>query len=375
LFLLSMPSFKKSLLSKLVNIVTISAFVMVTSFAPLFSGVATAANLTSMKDTLSPASGAFNAEKAATVANHTIVFTTPTGVANSTTGAIVLTFDNSTSIPVGLTFADIDLDDDGTPITLAGTAGASTYKVVRTSATVLTFDSQTSGTAIAGGSVITIRIGTNATTGGTGTFQITNGSAGTTLLTISGAFGDTGTIGIPIIADDVVLINALVQPSISFSVSDNAIFFGNLRTAGACFAQGTDPGAVTCPQTAEIEALNLQAGTNASSGYIITAQGDTLKSGGNSITALAVNTASSPASEQFGMRINITSGTGTATAPYAASGYAWTPTASTAVQVASATGAPSATTIYSVRYLANIAAVTEAGTYTASHTYVATATY
>lgn len=359
---------------KIISFVSILSLVLVTSYGPSMSKTTMAASLTAMKDTLSPASGAFNAEKASTVANHTIVFTTPTGVANSTVGAIVLTFDNSTSINASLTFADIDLDDDGAGITLAGTAGASTYKVVRTSATVLTFDSQTSGTAIAAGSVITIRIGTNATLGGTGTFQITNGSAGTTLLTITGAFGDSGVIGMPIIADDVVAVNALVQPSISFAISDNTIFYGNLRTAGSCFAQGTDPGAVTCPTTAETEAFNLQAGTNATSGYIITAQGATLTSGGNTITALASNTASSPASEQFGIRATATGGSGAVQAPFAAAGYAWTPTAGTAVTVASAS-APSATTTYSVRYLANIAAVTEAGTYTASHTYVATATY
>lgn len=347
---------------------------MFTSFAPQVIKVANAAALTALKDTLSPATGAFNAEKASTVANHTIVFTTPTGVANSTVGAIVLTFDNSTSIPVGLTFADIDLEDDGAPITLAGTAGASTYKVVRTSSTVITFDSQTSGTAIAAGSVITIRIGTNATTGGTGTFQITNGGAGTTLLAISGAFGDTGTIGIPIIADDVVVVNALVQPTISFTISDNTIFYGNLRTAGICFAQGTDPGAVTCPTTAETEAFNMTAGTNATSGYIITVQGATLTSGANTITALASNTASSPGTEQFGIRLTASGGSGSVTAPYAAAGYAYTGTASTPAQVASST-TPSATTTYSVRYMANIAPVTEAGTYTASHTYVATATY
>lgn len=375
---MSIFKIKRSPFSKIASGFIALALVFITSYAPQLSYVATAASLTAMKDTLSPATGAFNAEKASTVANHTIVFTTPTGVANSTSGAIVLTFDNSTSIPAGLTFADIDLDDDGSPITLAAAAGATTYGVVRTSSTVITFSSQTSGTAIAGGSVITIRIGTNATTGGTGTFQITNGTAGTTLLTISGAFGDTGTIGIPIIADDVVVVNALVAPSITFSIDDNTIFFGNLKSSGtSCWAQGTDPGAVTCPTTTETTAFNLAAGTNASSGYIITLQGDTLKSGvTNSITSIGLtNTAPSIGTEQFGIRINTPSGgSGTVTAPYAASGYAYPTSATTPSQVASASG-PSATTTYPVREIANISSSTEAGTYTTSQTFVATATY
>ena len=124
--------------SKIASVVTMVALIVFSSFAPVLSHVATAASLTAMKDTLSPATGTFNAEKASTVANHTIVFTSPTGVANSTAGAIVLTFDNSTSINASLDFTDIDLQDDGVDITLAAAAGAATYGVVRTSATVIT---------------------------------------------------------------------------------------------------------------------------------------------------------------------------------------------------------------------------------------------
>ncbi len=361
---------KKSTLLNITNVVLMFMFVCVTSFTPYFTKVAEAASLTAMSDRLSPATGATNAEKASTVANHTITFTTPTGVASGQT--IILTFDNSTSIPAPLDFTDIDLTDDGVDVTLAAAPAAATWGVVRTSGTVITFTNGT--TAVAGGSVIVIEIGTNATTGATGDQQITNGSAGTTLLYISGTFTDTGTIGIPIVSDDVVVVNALVVPSISFALSDNTVFFGNLRTAGACFAQGTDPGAVTCPTTTETEAFNITAGTNATSGYVITAQGATLTSGANTITPLAVNTASSPATEQFGVRATASGGSGAVQAPFAASGYAWTPTASTAVTLASV-GGPSATTTYSLRYLANIDAVTEAGTYTANHTYVATATY
>ncbi len=329
-----------------------------------------AASLTTMSDTLSPASGASNAEKASTVANHTIVFTSPTGVASG--GTIILTFDNATSINAALDFTDIDVLNGASQITLAATPSAAVAGVVRTSATVITFTNGT--TVISGGAVITFKIGTNATNQSTGVRQITNGSAGTTLLTISGTFGDTGTIGIPIIADDVVVVNAVVTPSITFTLSQNAIWYGNLRTAGICFAQNTNPGSVTCPTTAEAEAFNMTASTNATSGYIITVQGATLTSGANTIPALGSNTASSVGTSQFGIRLTATGGSGSVTAPYAAAGYAYTGTASTPAQVASA-AAPSATTTYSVRYMANISGVQQAGTYTTNHTYVATGTY
>ena len=337
--------------------------IMVFNFGFLSPSIVSAASLTSMKDTVTNLT-------ASTVANHTIQFTTPTGVASG--GTIILTFDNSTSIPVGLDYTDIDLADDGVDVVLAGTPTGATWGAVNTSSTIITFTNGT--TAVAAGSVITIEIGTNATSVATGDQQITNGPAGTTVLRISGTFGDTGAISMAIIANSIVAVSAEVLGSITFTVSDNTIYFGNLRTAGACFAQGTDPGYVTCPTTTETEAFNMTAGTNAPTGYTITVQGATLTSGGNTITALAANTASSPGSEQFGIRIDESGGIGTVSAPYAAVGYAYTATASTPETVATASG-PSATTTYSTRYLANIASDTEAGSYSTSHTYIATGNF
>lgn len=349
---------KNSFLLKVLSYVVV--FSLIISFS---ANLAIAANLTALSNTLST-------ESASTLANNTITFTTPTGVASGQT--IILTFNNSTSVPASLDHTDIDLTDDGVDVTLAAAPASATWGVVRTSGTVITFTNGT--TAVAPGSIIVIEIGTHATTGGTGDQQITNGIAGTTNLVITGTFTDTGTIGIPIIADSVVVINALVQPSISFAISDNSIFFGNLRSNGACFAQGADPGAVTCPTTTETEAFNMTAGTNAGSGYIITVFGPTLTSGLNTITAIGgTNTASAPGTEQFGVRYNATGGSGAVSAPYAAAGFAYDG-AGAPDQIASASG-PSATTTYSARYLANISALTEAGNYSASHTYVATATY
>ncbi|MFA6251398.1 MAG: hypothetical protein WC603_02110 [Candidatus Paceibacterota bacterium] len=163
---------------------------------------------------------------------------------------------------------------------------------------------------------------------------------------------------------------------ISFSISDNSIYFGNLRSSGACWAQGTDPGAVVCPSQTETEAFNMTASTNATSGYSITVQGPTLTldGGGDTITPLGSNTFSNPGTEQFGIRFTATGGAGTVTVPYAASGYAYVADANTSDEVASSVG-DSATTTYSARYIANISNVTEAGTYSANHTYILTGTF
>lgn len=320
--------------------------------------IAVAASLTAVSDTVS------NLTASAT-ANHTIKFTTPSGVASGQT--IILTFDNSTNVG-SVAFGDIDLQDDGTDVVLAATTSGTTWGVAKTSTTI-TFTNGT--TAVAAGSIITIKIGTNATGG---VNQITNGAAGTTVLRVSGTFGDVGALSMAIVSNGVVAVSAEVLGSITFSVSSNAIYFGNLRTNGACFAQGTNPGNVTCPTQTETEAFNITAGTNAPTGYTMSVQGDTLKSGANSIDALATNSASAPGTEQFGMRMTATGGSGTVTAPYAASGFAYTGTASTPAQIASYTG-PTAITTYSVRYLANIAALTEAGSYSTAHTFVTTGNF
>ena len=345
----------------------ITSFVLVLSFIVVNFGFITpneamAASLTSLSDTTSNLT-------AAAVSNHTIKFTTPTGVASGQT--IILTFDNATSIPAGLTFADIDLQDDGVDVVLAAAPAGATWGAVRTSATVITFTNGT--TAVAAGSVVTIKTGTNATGG---VNQITNGPVGTTTLRITGSFGDTGVIAMSIIANGVVAVSAQVLSTLSFTISSNAIYFGNLKSAGSsCWAQNTDPGNVTCPTVAEAEAFNMTASTNGGTGYTVSVQGPTLTSGANTITALAASTAPAIGSEQFGIRINPTGGSGVVPALYGTAGqYAYTGTATTPATVASSATA-SATTTYSVRYIANIAPLTEAGNYTASHTYVATGNF
>jgi hypothetical protein len=158
--------------------------------------------------------------------------------------------------------------------------------------------------------------------------------------------------------------------TLSFSVSDNTIGFGPLSASAARYASGDTTGSAS-----EVEAHQLIAATSATSGYIITVKGATLTSGANTVTAIgASNTASSPGSEQFGLRMTATGGSGAVTAPYAASGFAYAADASTSSQVASVSGSSTATT-YSVRYLANITATTEAGSYNGTFTYTTSGTF
>ena len=339
----------------------LASFVLILSLIVLNFGFlankAVAGSLTVLSDTVS------NLTTGAT-ASHIVKFTTPTGIASGKT--VILTFDNSTST-TGVTASDVTVLDASTPITVnAGAPTLTNWGFVNASP-VMTFTTGT-GTVNAGDAITITFNGTN---------KITNGSVGTTTLRVSGNFGDTGVVSMAIISNGVVAVSAQVLSTLSFSVSKNAIYFGNLQSSGnTCWAQGTDPGNVTCPTVAEAEAFNMTAATNGTSGYTITVQGPTLTSGVNTIAAITPSAAApSIGTPQFGIRLTATGGSGSVPALYGTAGqYAYTASSGTAVQVASAATA-TATTTYSVRYMANISSVTPAGSYAANHTYVATGNF
>lgn len=307
------------------------------------------------------------------LSNHDFSFVTPTGVLSG--GTIILTFPGSFSIPAGLTFADVDVLDNGADITLATTPLGATAGVVRTSANVLTFTNGT--TAIIAGHTVRIKIGTNATNQSAGTFQITNDSSvGNKPIGITGSFGDNGTTTVNLLSDDNVQVNAVVPQSFTFSISTNAINFGNLSATGPKYASSTDPAG----DTSDTVAHTLTIASNASAGYTITVLGQTLTSqqnNTNTITQIgSAPAASSFGSEQFGIYATMAGGVGgTIATPYATvSSFGYDATATTSAMFASGSSSSGSTT-YSLHYLANISSVTEAGTYSAGLVYVGTSNF
>ena len=162
--------------------------------------------------------------------------------------------------------------------------------------------------------------------------------------------------------------------SLTFSISDSAIGFSNLDAANERWATGDGAGSAT-----EVAAHTLTASTNATNGYIITVNGNTLTLGVNTITAIgaaAANVTTGNGTEQFGIRLTASGGNGMVSAPYngAANNYALD-TAAFPDQIASDPDGDDVSTTYSVFYAANISAATEAGTYTSALTYIATGTF
>ncbi|MBI1975257.1 MAG: hypothetical protein HYS57_02775 [Parcubacteria group bacterium] len=164
-----------------------------------------------------------------------------------------------------------------------------------------------------------------------------------------------------------ICATAIGAGTLTFSISDNSIGFGTPSSIAARYATGDGTGSAT-----EVETHTLTASTNAASGYVMTFNGTTLTSDSFTINAIgSVNTASSPGTEQFGLRMTATGGNGSASAPYAAAGFAFD-TAAFPDEVASDPDGDDVSTTYSVRYLANISGITEPAAYSATLTYIAT---
>ncbi|MBI4713840.1 hypothetical protein HY771_01495 [Candidatus Uhrbacteria bacterium] len=142
-------------------------------------------------------------------ANHQVLFTTPSGVSEGQT--ITLTFSTSFNT-ASITEDDVDVADDGTDLTTATSCAGTEQASVAMSLDVLTITiCSGDGGTIAATSRVTIEIGTNATSSGTGTNQITNpSSVGTYFVTIGGTFGDFGSIALPISSQDQVSISVVV---------------------------------------------------------------------------------------------------------------------------------------------------------------------
>ncbi len=338
--------------------------------ASLSVGSAFAAALTNMSDTMSSAKIGANS-------NHSFIFTTPTGIAAGST--TVITFASEFAIPASFTFADVDINVGGPYIgstTLAAVPTGTTFGVVRTSSTTLTITASSSAVVTAGNTVY-IRLGTNAIFGATGANQVINATTtGNKAIGIAGTMSDNGTTTVNMITNDTVQISAIVPQALTFSISSNTINFGNLGSGAPKYASSTS----AAGSASDVVAHTLAVSTNAPSGYTITVQGQTLTSqqnAANTINAIGVTPAvSAIGTEQFGIYATKAGGVnGTIDPTYAtASSFGYDATATTSATFASGT-TPTNTETYSLHYLANIAALTEAGTYSANLVYVGTSNF
>jgi hypothetical protein len=124
-----------------------------------------------------------------------------------------------------LDYTDIDFMDDGGDITLVGaTPGPGELLVVVTASTITFTQDDITPSNIALGSVITIEIGTNVAAGADKQ-PVTPTTGGTYSIAVSGSFGGTGTLYVPITStadDDQVTVSADVPGTLTFAIRNSA---------------------------------------------------------------------------------------------------------------------------------------------------------
>lgn len=162
-----------------------------------------------------------------------------------------------------------------------------------------------------------------------------------------------------------------IQPTITLSISANAVQFGTLSSSGPRYATTSGgSGSNTVAHT-------IAGSSNAPSGYTISYTGPTLTSGANTIApATFTNSATGSAgSAQFALSLS-SSGGATITTAYDQSAGAgnWKFLANTVDTIAATSGVTSSET-YSVRYISNIASSTPAGNYSTNIGYVITGNF
>lgn len=198
-------------------------------------------------------------------------------------------------------YTDIDLKADNINLNLGAAPGSgaeSNIGVIVSGQTIIFTQNDTD--SVPAGAIIAILIGTNASFAQIGDNQVYNPSlAGTYNISLSGSFGDYGTLAIVILNSDSVGLQAEIMPEISFSIRNSE------DTADSSFCSlGTisNFGISEC-------SYRLAAETNANQGLRIYIKSDgNLRNDSNSIAYIAENSQVEQGTEGYGLGVQ--AGTG-----------------------------------------------------------------
>ena len=358
--------------NKFISALLIFALILVTS--GFFPKLTTAASLVNAKDTMST-------QATSATADHTLTWTLPGTDKNTANGTVTIQFvvadfaaggtwqttDYAFSDNVRTNQAPVGVGTIALPATC--TAGVNNYTVDTTVASSIfritfcpSWTQSSTGTN-------TFKI--LGATGGTGTLTNKGSNVESSLITITDAVSDTDstTLAAVVETNDVVTVSATVNPTLTLAISSPTVNLSVLTTGAAGTGSHT-----------------AQIATNATGGFLLTYNGTTLTSGGNTIAAYGSQASSAPGTTA-GFGINMVSNTvpsvGAAVTQNAGvcaalpADYGTTNKFSffaSATTSLTSQAAPADCT-YTISYVANITAVTPAGSYTAPITYVASGTF
>jgi hypothetical protein len=223
---------------------------------------AQAANVIQFSNTLSDSAPAV-------VADHTISFVTPTGVANGQT--ITVSFADGPFVVGSVDHTDIDVYDDETLLSTAADCDGSEETSASFSGTLLTIQfCSGDGANIPANGTTTILIGTNATGGDA---QLTNPAVGSYEIVLTAGASDSGETRVAIVSP--VVVTAAVDTIFTFSIDEvgEGVSVNQVTTTGSSTATEI-PFGVLQPGVASTAAQQLSVATNASYGFSVTVQVD-----------------------------------------------------------------------------------------------------
>lgn len=251
---------------------TVGLAILLWSFGLPSIRFAEAANVTSFSDTLSDSAPGVNAD-------HTIQFTSPTGILNG--AAIVLDFTDGTFNTTGVDHTDIDVATSSELTLAANCAGTQKASAVFAGDVLTITFCAGDGAFLAANGTTTIEIGLNATSQVAGDAQINNAAVGSYQIPLTAGASDSGETRVAIV--NTVLVSASVDTIFTFTVSGvvGGSAVNTADTTGGPTTANQIPFGRLVADTASTAAQNLTVVTNARSGFAVTVQTDQQLSSSN----------------------------------------------------------------------------------------------
>ncbi len=332
-------------------------------------------------------------------ANHAFLYTLPSTLSTSV-GSMLFEY-CTTAADVGGATCVAPTDLNTTAATLGSASGIAGLSIVNVSTNSYRLTrAPGSAVAVSPNTVVaaTVKGITNPSTLGTFYVRIST----YTSLDNTGGFIDRGTVSAS--TADPIELSGVMPESLVFCTGATVGLTGGLPDCATATDGIIAFNKLFSPTDTAYSLSQMAASTNAGFGYVITVNGPTLTSGGNTIASMATTGASARGTAQFGMNLvsnpgTVSTGIDVVTAPFTiasadaapvanAANYRGQPTTDYGTAstfkfltgdsvAASDNGSPGATDaqIYTVSYIANVPGSQPAGTYSTTLTYICTPTF
>ncbi len=259
-----------------INVVLVASLLAWALNFSAWIGTARAAQLTGVADTLSTSNNS-------TKSNHTVTSTLKSAITASST--FVIDFADAFSSTSSPAFATTDATDydmatsttGNVTIVAAGacpSSGTTRFEITSiSSANVFTFTHCNGTDAIVTSTPVTVKIGTNATFGGTGDSQLVNPVAtGSYVITVTAPAGDTADTRVAILPN--VTVTASVATNLTFTISGvasgQANANGDAGTTSITTTATTIPWGTLSTGVTSTARQDLAVSTNARNGFTVT---------------------------------------------------------------------------------------------------------